>query len=527
MPPIMGCMTALIQALLDPRCYPHPVSHVRLIETHISWLLLTGTYAYKIKKPVDLGFADFRTLDQRLHCCKEEIRLNRRFARDIYLRVVPITGSPSAPAVDGEGPALEYAVQMHEFDQSDLLLARLQDDRIEPAHIDALADACAAFHADAAVASAAGTFGAAAALFADATANFDAIEPFVEDTCLRTRVARLRQWTIDAHRRLTHRFERRRHDGHIRECHGDLHLRNIVLLQERITPFDCIEFNESFRWIDVMNELAFTAMDLAAQGRLDYSHRLVNRYLEASGDYDGLDVLPFYLVYRAMVRAKVDCLHAAQGDVTPDTRDRERADFVTRIALAEHHARSRRPFVAITCGLSGSGKTHLSELALERVGAIRIRSDVERRRLSAGRGTRFASGLNTGLYSPRSTDRTFERLATLGRIVVAGGYPLIVDATFIHRARRKAFADLAQQLGVPFVILHCQARLHVAEARIARRLAEGKDASEADAAVLHHQRATAEPFGNDEQGAVVTIDTEDPSSIESALTHLGRVGASS
>lgn len=514
-------MTALIQALLDPRCYPHPVEHVRLIETHISWLLLTGSYAYKIKKPVNLGFADFHTLAQRLHCCHEEVRLNRRFAPDIYLGVVPIAGTPAEPVVDGHGAAIEYAVKMREFDQSDLMLDRLLTHRVEPAHIDALADACATFHASADSAPPASTFGAPDALAGDALANFDAILPRIAEDALRARIEALRQWTLETQQRQRQNFVRRKEERRIRECHGDLHLRNIILADGRITPFDCIEFNESFRWIDVMNELAFTAMDLAAQGRFDYSCRLINRYLEISGDYQGLDVLPFYLVYRAMVRAKVDCIHASQSDVDADIRARERKDFAQRIALAERYARPARPFIAITCGLSGSGKTYLSQLALERTGAIRIRSDIERKRLGGlAAGVSSGSGLNAGLYSSQTSDLTFEQLARLARTVIAAGFAVIVDATFIHRSRRRTFADLAATLGVPFVILHCRAPNHVAEARIAKRRAAGTDASEADVHVFRHQRQHSDAFTPEEEAAVIPVDTENEPSIAAALERL-------
>jgi predicted kinase len=225
-----------------------------------------------------------------------------------------------------------------------------------------------------------------------------------------------------------------------------------------------------------------------------------------------------------MVRAKVDCIHAAQSDIDERTRARERKDFVARIALAERHAGAARPFIAITCGLSGSGKTYLSQLAIERTGAVRLRSDIERKRLRGLAGnTRSASGLNAGLYSAQSSDLTFERLAELAREVVAAGLPVIVDATFIQESRRKAFAAVAASLGVPFVILHCRAQNHVVEARIAKRRAAASDASEADLHVLRLQRRSAEPFAPDEQAAIVTIDTEDEASIAAALDRLARL----
>lgn len=524
----MGRMTALIQALLDPRCYPHPVGPVRLIETHISWLLLTGRYAYKIKKPVDLGFADFHTLDRRRRCCEEEIRLNRRFAPDIYLGVVPIAGPDTQPRIGGIGPAIEYAVQMREFDQADLLDARLRAGALQPVHVDALADACAAFHERAEPAAPASAFGTGERLLADALENFDAIERLTGRDDLRERIAVLRQWTIEAHAGLARAFLRRRLGNRIRECHGDLHLGNIVLIDERITLFDCIEFNPGLRWIDVMNEVAFTVMDLAARGRSDFAHRLLNRYLEASGDYAGLDVLPFYLVYRAMVRAKVDCIHAGQGDVSDETRGREAQDFVERIALAERFARPPRPYLAITCGVSGSGKTHLSQLALERTGAIRIRSDVERKRLSGlSPGQRSGSAPDAGIYDAHVSDLTFGRLADMARGALAAGFPVIVDATFILHARRRTFADLAAAAGVPFAIIECRAADDVVAARIGDRRAAGLDASEADLDVLQRQRQIAQPLERHETAAAIPVDTDSARSVADALDRLDRIATRS
>jgi len=521
-------MPALIHALRDPRCYPHPSAGVRLIETHISWLLLTGEYAYKIKKPVDLGFVDFSTLERRRHFCAEEVRLNRRFAPEIYLDVVPITGGSEHPRIGGDGAAIEYAVRMREFAQSDLLDVRLRDGRLDAAQIDALADTIASFHEHAAIAIAASAHGAAASLLADALANFDAIDARSGDDAMRARIDALRHWTLAEHRRLAADFDRRRAQDRIRECHGDLHLGNIALIDGRITPFDCIEFNAAFRWIDVMNELAFTAMDLSARGRRDFAHRLVNRYLEANGDHAGLAVLRFYLVYRAMVRAKVDCIHAGQRDVGAEVKERERQDFLARIEIAERYAKPGKPFLAITTGLSGSGKTHASQLALERTGAIRLRSDVERKRLfGLAADHDSASGLHEGIYHERASERTFERLAELAQQVLAAGHSVIVDATFLLSVRRQLFARLAAAMNVPFVILSCRADDAVLERRIAMRQAARSDASEAGIEVMRGQKAFAQALAADEERAAIVIDTGDEASLDRAIDRLAVLGGTS
>ncbi|RPI45603.1 MAG: aminoglycoside phosphotransferase [Betaproteobacteria bacterium] len=519
----MARMSVLIQALLDPRCYPHPVAEVRLLETHISWLLLTGAYAYKIKKPVCLEFVDFQTLELRHHYCLEELRLNRRYAPQLYLDVVPITGSEAHPSVAGAGEAIEYAVKMREFSQDDLLDRRLSRGSLGPLQIDKLADACARFHATAAIAPA--RYGTAAALLAPALANFATIRSLSSDARSRERISELERWTCAEHARNTTVFRARKRAGRIRECHGDLHLGNIALIDGEPTLFDCIEFNESFRWIDVMNEMAFAVMDLTARGRPDYARRLRNRYLEAGGDYAGLAVAPFYLVYRALVRAKVDCIRASQPDIAAPARALQWEDFTERLGLAESFARPGRPFLAITCGLAGSGKTHASQSALERIDAIRIRSDVERKRLCGLEPCApSGSAMDSGIYSQRMSDRTFARLAKLAKTVIAAGYPVIVDAAFIRRDRRAPFQRLAASLGVPFVIISCRADEEVLAERIAQRQAEGRDASEATLEVLREQQRRAQALDDTEREQAVVVDSADPRSIEMMVNRLAAIG---
>ncbi len=505
-------MSVLLRSLLDPQCYPHPVAHVRLIETHISWLLLTGTYAYKVKKPVKLPFVDFATLDRRHHYCLEELRLNRRFAPDLYLEVVPITGSPERPSIGGSGAAIEFAVKMREFPQDALLDRRLEQGRLAPQDIDAVADAFARIHAAAPVADA--PYARHETLLAPALANFSAVRACANDAGMLEPVAELEAWTRAEHARCQSHFAARRQAGRIRDCHGDLHLGNIAWLDGRPALFDCIEFDDALRQIDVMSEIGFTVMDLHARKRADLGQRLLNGYLEASGDYAGLAVLAFYLVYRALVRAKIHCIRANQPDVSADARALECRNFVERLVLAQSLAQRPQTFLAITCGLSGSGKTHASQHIVEATRAIRIRSDVERKRLHGlAPDEASASAMGGGIYTPHANDRTFERLAELSRTVVGAGYPVIIDASFLRRERRAAFRALAAELGVPFAIVHCRADEDVLATRILQRQAESRDASEATLDVLAEQKRFAHPLDEEERAIAVQVDNTDPDSM--------------
>lgn len=491
----MADLPPLIEALCRPNAYPHPVAAVELHETHISWVLLAGDYAYKIKKPVDFGFLDFSTLARREHSCREELRLNRRLAPDLYLDVLPIAGSPAAPRMGGAGPVLEYAVQMHRFGQ-DALYDHLADaGRLDAALLDPLADVLAKFHGAVARSGPDGRLGAPECVHAYARQNFEQIRPRLEVADDLDRLAVLEDWTERAGARLAPRMTQRQAEGAVRECHGDLHLGNIVLWRGRPTPFDCIEFNPELRWIDVISELAFLLMDLEVRGLAGPAWGLLNRYLQRTGDYGGVALLDYYRVYRALVRAKIACLSAAPAVY------RRYLDYALSVI------RPRAPLLAITHGVSGSGKSHLAARLAGPLTAIWLRSDVERKRL-AGLPAEATSGSawGEGLYTQDSSARTYRRLLELAAMVLAAGHSVLVDATFLRRADRAAQHDLARRSGAGFLILSLQAPPSLLRQRVQERQRGGGDASEADLAVLQRQWAIREPLDAAEMDCTLHID---------------------
>lgn len=500
----------LAGALRDPASFGPGCTSVRVIETHISWVYLTGTHAYKVKKAVDFGFLDFRSLDARHRYCEEELRLNRRTAPQLYLDVVPIAGSVDRPVVGGAGPALEWALRMREFPQPALLSEMLVRSELTAAHIDALAVTVARFHDDAARAPADGPWGSAGDVLGVALANFEELRGRLDDPADRARLAGLEDWTRREHAARGGAWEARRRDGRVRECHGDLHLGNIALVDGEITPFDCIEFNERMRWIDVVSEIAFTVMDLQHRGRPDYAQRFLDAWLTHSGDYAGLELLRYYLAYRAMVRAKVAGLRATQA-APGAARSAALGDCRAHLELATTQTAPGRPAIVITHGLSGSGKTTLSQALLERVGALRVRSDVERKRLQGlAPGARTGAAIDRGPYAPDATRATYDRLLSLARGIVGTGRIALVDAAFLSRWQRDAFRALADRLDLPFVIVDLVAPEATLRRRIAARAAEGRDASDADLAVLAHQLRQQQPLDDDERAFVITWDAEQP-----------------
>jgi aminoglycoside phosphotransferase family enzyme/predicted kinase len=508
-------------ALEDPLCYPHAVGRVELIETHISWVFLAGDYAYKLKKPVNLGFLDFSTLQARRYYCTEELRLNRRTAADLYLEVVPVAGTANAPRIGAAGPAIDYALKMRRFPQEALADRLAARGELGPARIDAMAAVIAGFHASIPAAPARSKFGSARNVAAPALRNFDAIEALLSDPEEHERLERLRAWTRSEASRNREAFSARRRDGCVRECHGDLHLRNIVFLDDRPVPFDCIEFSPELRWIDVMSEVAFLAMDLLDH-RLDAAAwRLLNAYLEATGDYAGLRVLRFYLVYRAMVRAKIACIRAQQPRNSAGERLSLKREYHGYLTLAESLARGSQPFLVLMHGFSGSGKTTVSQGLLERTGAVRLRSDVERKRLHGlAPRSRGGSGLLGGLYAPVATRKTYERLEHLARGIVESGWPALVDAAFLSRSERDAFVALARELGVKVLVVSCNAPESELRRRVQSRQAAGGDASDAGVAVLERQLATREPLEEDERACTTILDTTDAGALERALDRI-------
>ena len=469
----------LVTALQDPSVYGGGVERVELVETHISYVLLTGEHAFKIKKAVDFGFLNFTTLAARQFYCEEELRLNRRFAPDVYLGVVRITGSLEAPVIDGGGPALEYAVRMRQFDQEGLLSRVIARDELTPEAIDALATEVASFHRRAAVAADDAPFGRPDDILQQALQNFEQMFPAIDDLRDRSGLETLLEWTRREHAALVQQFQARRRDGFVRECHGDLHLGNIALIAGRMTLFDCIEFNESMRWTDVMSDVGFLVMDLRDRGRPDLAAGFLTAYLEITGDYEGLGVLRFYFVYRALVRAKVACLRRAQAG-SDEEHARSLAEFRTYLDLARRETGPHEPAIAITHGVTGSGKTTSTQTLMESTGAVRVRSDVERKRLHGmNAGERSGSAVGERLYTADATEQTYARLAALARTIVAAGYVAIVDAAFLKRRQRDLLQRVAADLDVPFSILDYSAPADILRQRVAQRLHSGRDASEA------------------------------------------------
>jgi len=494
----------LASALEDPGRYAWPVESVHRIETHISTVLLAGDYVLKLKKPLNLGFLDFVDLERRRHYCEEEIRINSRLAPQIYLRRVPITGSPDNPHIEGSGEAIEHAVLMRRFPENELMNRLLREGRLPGEAVERLAETLAAFHQGLPAAAADSRHGAPEMVAEQIRDNFAQLAELPFTAPLRGELDRLQAWSEDQLLRLWPLLRERHETAAVRECHGDLHLGNVAWHEDQVIVFDGIEFDPELRWIDTASEIAFTVMDLDFLAAWRLRNRFLNRYLEQTGDYRALSLLPFYAAYRALVRAKINGREAQQ-----EGKHRTPQAMRDHVALAVAYTEPRAPELAITYGLSGSGKSTLAGKLVEEQGFLRLRSDVERKRLfGLEEGARSSSGLDTGLYHPAVTERTYSHLLKRAQDVLEAGYSVVVDAAFLSSSRRRPFRDLAQRKACPFRILHVRAREATLRERLRSRRAEGADPSEANEKILEAQLARAEPPAGEETPFVELVDTE-------------------
>jgi len=508
---------SLIAALQNPALYPHPVEGFQVIETHISWVILTGPFAYKVKKPVNFGFLDFTGLESRAHFCAEELRLNQRLTDDLYLDVLPVTGSVEAPQLGGDGPVIEYVLKMRQFPQTGLLSTLQANGELTTQHIDEMAEQIARFHLSAPKVPAEHDAGTPDSVMAPVSQNFEQILPFLSDKNDLLQLEALKAWAESSFERLKPLFAQRKAEGFTRECHGDIHLGNATVINGKVVIFDCIEFNEPFRFTDVWADTGFLAMDLEDRGLKSLARRFISQYLELTGDYQGLEVLNFYKAYRALVRAKV-ALFSMPADATPVQRATTLRQYRNYANLAESYSTIPSRFMAITHGVSAVGKSHVAMRLVEALGAIRLRSDVERKRLF-GEQT-VANDVQAGIYSADASAATYARLHEIAEVILHAGFPVVIDATYLKREQRDSAAKIAEATGTPFLILDCNAPQAVIESWLAIRQADQKDPSDATLAVIEAQQASREALTPEEILRSKRVQTNESGTLDTVVAQI-------
>jgi aminoglycoside phosphotransferase family enzyme/predicted kinase len=493
-----------LQGLLRPQAYPHPVHSVELVQTHISWVLLTGEFAYKIKRPVQFEFVDLRSLEHRAFLCREEVRLNRRFAPELYLGASTVTLRDDGEAeFDGAGALIEHAVRMRQFDREDELDRLLMNGRIDCGELERFGGQLARIHGGLPAAGPQDPWGSPEGSRDIILGNLEECVRLAERLAIDRDVRALRLPLEACLGSVEPWMALRRATGRVRECHGDLHAGNIVRTGTHLTAFDCLEFEPRLRWIDVADEIAFLMADLDARRCPGHAHAFWSGYLSESGDYQACRLLSLFRAHRALVRAKVAIARALESACPPALID-------AYLDCAQRALAPGRPILILMHGLSGSGKTWLARRIATVLRAAHLRSDVERKRLGGISERGPSSGVGAGLYSTESSERVYRHLAECAADVLSGGYGVIVDATFIHRADRESVAAIGRSLGVRVLLIDCRAPESLLESRIGERLRGGGDASEADLDVLHWQLTQAQPLTPDEPFDVIEAATDVP-----------------
>lgn len=509
-----------LRGLLRPAAYPHPVAAIKLVQTHMSWVLLTGEFAYKLKRPVHYPFVDFSTIERREFSCREEMRLNRRFAAELYLDVCAITDANGAAQVGGDGAVIEHAVKMLQFERAAELDQLLAAQAIVPRELEGFGRQLVTIHAGLPRVAPTDPWGLPQNVRAIILKNVDDCATAAARLGWQSDLEDLRAPLVARLSSLADCMAARRAAGWIRECHGDLHSGNIVRRGARLVAFDCMEFEPAFRWIDVADEVAFLMSDVAARGCALHAHSFLGGYLAQGGDYQACRLLRAYQAHRALVRGKIAALYAA------DARDPELEGLCATFVRLANYAASvlspPRPRLLLTFGLSGAGKTWLARQLAEHLGAIHMRSDVERKRLAGlAEKARSSSALAQDLYSASATAEVYAKLRRDAAEVLTGGYDVIVDAAFGRRKDRAEFRQLAERLGVPIALINCHAPQEILRARLRARRSKEGDASEADERVLEWQIEHHDALDADEDVRTISVDTTNSAAVDGAINELG------
>ncbi|MEA5564820.1 AAA family ATPase [Anabaena sp. UHCC 0399] len=498
-------LPALIQQMLQPGFYPHPVQEpIQLIQTHVSYVLLTGDYAYKLKKPVNFGFLDFSTLENREHFCQEELRLNKRGAAELYLEVLPITLEGEQYVLGGTGNPVEYAVKMRQFPQETLLSSLFADDKLKETDLEELGLVVAQYHAKTETNDYIRSFGEVSQIRAAFDENYQQTAKYIGGPQTQAQFDETKAYTERFFAERQELFQRRIQNDYIRECHGDLHLRNICLWQDKILLFDCIEFNEPFRFVDVMFDIAYAVMDLEAQQRPDLSNAYLNTYVEQTGDWEGLEVLPIYVNRQSYVRAKVTSFLLDDPSVPATVKEEASKTAAQYYKLAWEYTKPKQGKLILMSGLSGSGKSTTAKYLARQTGAIHLRSDAVRKHLG---GIPLYERGGDDLYTPEMTQKTYARLLNLGIILANQGYTVILDAKYDKQELRQEAIAQAQKHQLPLQIIYCTAPLEVVRERLVNRTG---DIADATVDLLASQLKQTEPFTDTEKPYVQIWDTTQP-----------------
>jgi len=498
----MSDIYALISQMQRSEFYPHPVTeNIELIQTHASYVLLTGDYAYKLKKQVNLGFLDYSTLTKRKHFLEAEIRLNREITPELYLAVIPITYNQQKFTLNGQGEAVEYALKMRQFPQENLFVNLLEVGKLSVDQLSELGKIVAQFHQAAETNDYISSFGTVPKIRAAFDENYQQTQQYIGRVQTKEQLEATQAYTDQFFAERESLFQARIEAKKIKECHGDLHLKNICLWQNKIQLFDRIEFNEYFRFVDVIYDVAFTMMDLDARGKQDFANAFLNSYLEHTGDWAGLPLLPLYLSRQAYVRAKVNSFLLDDPEIEEAVKQEASKTAQNYYYQAWRYTQNKPGSLILMSGLSGSGKSTVGKAIARQQSGIQIRSDAVRKHLA---GISHGGPRSERIYSLEMTQKTYERLIKLGIMLAQEGFTVILDAKYDRLGDRTQAILQAQAHNIPLKIFYCTAPLSVLRDRLNQRRG---DISDATADLIASQQLNTEAFTESEKAYLTTVDT--------------------
>ena len=495
----------LIQQMQTPEFYPHPVTlPIKVVQTHVSTVFLTGNYAYKLKKIVNFGFLDYSTLEKRKHFLEEEFRMNKDISPNLYLEIMPITQDGETFKLNSAEETVEYTLKMNQFPQENLFINMFEAGKLTVEDMAKLGELVADFHKNTLTNDYIKTFGNVDKVGESITENYEQTSKYIGLAQTQQHYEETKAFTDNFLKENTAILKQRQDEDKIRECHGDLHLKNICLWEDKIQLFDRIEFNEPFRFVDVMYDVAFAVMDLDARGKQDFGNVFLNTYAETTGDWEGLQVLPLYLSRQAYVRAKVTSFLLDDPAIPQNDKDEAQKSASDYYTLAWKYTQNKQGKLILMSGLSGSGKSTVAKNLAQEINAIHIRSDAVRKHLA---GISIKEKGDNSIYSPEMTIKTYNRLLELGKLLTNSGFTVILDAKYDKVSLRQPVIEFATQNNVDLEILYCDAPLEILSDRIAQRTG---DISDATPDLLKQQKANLEDFTQEEKAFVKVIDTVKP-----------------
>jgi uncharacterized protein len=505
-----------IQAMLNPEFYFEKPEKIELIQTQMSFIFIAGDFAYKLKKPVNLGYLDYTTLEKRRFYCERELELNQRLCPETYISVLAITQKNNTISFEKDGNIIDYVLKMRVLPRNQMLNVLLEKDLVSSEMMSRLAHKLSSFHQRAETGEVISTFGDITSITYNTEENFNQTEKSIGRTISERKYQRIREYTRRFLSENSPLFTSRVQAGKIRDCHGDLHAAHICFVND-ICIYDCIEFNDRFRYGDIASEISFLAMDIDHYGRADISSDFVNYYVNYSGDTDLNRLLSFYKCYRAYVRGKVESFKLDDPVIIPEDKK-----IALRVAygyfnLSSFYTRSR-PTLIITVGVTGTGKTTLAKELAKHTGASVISSDIIRKQLAGIPVNQHVyDSFDEGIYSTDFTRKTYDTMLSWGRHSLETGKPVILDATFISHSDREKAREMAEEIGADFYILECCTNEEIIRERLIKRQRESS-ISDGRLEILGPQIKQFEPVKEMSEKARIIIDISN--SLEMNIKHI-------